>query len=81
MDPLKPGTRARVTRQTINLYAQVRPWVYPKTFPPGLEFVVSEYVGPQEARSGVAFYWGSTEDDGRTSVTVQAADVEAVNSL
>jgi hypothetical protein len=67
MDPLKPGTRARVTRETLNLYAQVRPWVYPKTFPPGLEFVVNEYI-----------YWGSTEDDGRNNVTVQAADVEAI---
>jgi hypothetical protein len=78
MEPLKPGARARVTRETINLYAQVRPWVYPKTFPPGFEFVVNDYISAEGARSGEAFYWGSTEDAGsRNNVTVRACDVEA----
>jgi hypothetical protein len=80
MDPLKPGARARITRETINLYAQVRPWVYPKTFPQGFEFVVNDYVSAKQARSGKAFYWGSSEGNGgRNNVTVIALDVEAVS--
>lgn len=66
---LEPGSKARTTRKS-SLDGDLAQ---------GVEFEIEDYVGPEDADDGIAFYWGS-RNDGCNNVVVPADAVELIMS-
>ena len=71
MTTLSPGAQGRTTKEAV---AGGRTW------PAGTLFTVTDYVSPEQADDGEAFYWGNATADALNDVYFLAEIVELIRS-
>lgn len=68
--PIANGAMARLVRDIISLTSN-------REYRAGEQFIVNDYISPEESADGKAFYWGNI-NGGMNNITVLAEDAELV---